>query len=74
VGIEPIALILSVGAALENFPLENKNLFWFNVHKQNWASGLCLLGLFSTPSLAYFILFYQMPYSLKSNPMAKNLQ
>jgi hypothetical protein len=29
-----------VGAALENFPLENpKNSFWFHVHNQNWASG-----------------------------------
>jgi hypothetical protein len=45
-----------VGAALENFPLEEpKKSFWFHVRNQNRARQPCQSGFVSTPSIANFV-------------------
>ena len=45
-----------VGAALENFPLEEpKKSFWFHVRNQNRARQPCQSGFFPTPSIADFV-------------------
>ncbi len=47
---------LLIGAALENFPLEEpRKSFWFHVSNQNRALQPCQSGFFPTPSIADFI-------------------
>jgi hypothetical protein len=60
-GIDVLSLLL--GAALENFLLENPKKLFLVPHTQP------KLG---ESSLTYIILSHQMPYSLKSTPVAKN--
>jgi hypothetical protein len=48
-------LFLALGAALENFLLENKKPFWFHVHNQKCVCRPRQLGFFPTSSVADFV-------------------